>query len=404
MTAANKTLLVIGAGVLQAPAIRRAARMGLRVLATDMDPAAPGLAAASGHALISTLDIPATVAYAQKERIDGVLTLATDIPLNTVAAVARACGLPGPSPSVAERATNKYKMKQALAARGVPCPRFTLARTAKQAARAADQTGWPAVVKPIFGAGSRGVFLAQNQHELAAAFSAARKFAGRGSAMIEEFARGRHVCVETFSWQGRHRVLCAIDRSVSAPPHFVELEHRFPSALPKSVLRDMERMAAAGLDALGVQSGPAHIDMIVTARGPLISEIGARLDGDYKSSHFMPLVFGYDIIADAIRAAMGQTPLLFEKDLPLEPRSALCIHYLQPRPGTVARITGKSAARSAPGVAHAEISIRRGTVIKPFASSHDRVGVIIARGQSRPQARDNARRAAACLRIEYAKT
>jgi biotin carboxylase len=101
---------------------------------------------------------------------------------------------------------------------------------------------------------------------------------------------------------------------------------------------------------------------------------------------------------------MGQTPLLFENALALEPRSALCIHYLQPLPGTVARITGKSAARSAPGVAHAEISIRRGTVIKPFASSHDRVGVIIAHGQSRPQARDNARRAAACLRIEYAKT
>jgi len=218
MTLKGKTLLVIGAGVLQAPAIRQAARMGLRVLATDMDPAAPGFAAASGHALISTLDIPSTIAYAQQQRINGVLTLATDIPLNTVAAVAEALGIPGPSPSVAQQATNKHKMKAVLAAHGVPCPRFTLAPTAAKARAAAQAMGWPVVTKPVFGSGSRGVILAHNEQGLNTAFAAARKVANSKSVLIEEFAQGRHVCVETFSWQGRHRVLCAIDRTVSGPP------------------------------------------------------------------------------------------------------------------------------------------------------------------------------------------
>ena len=401
MTLKDKTVLVIGAGVLQAPGIRRAARMGLRVLATDMDPHAPGFAAAHGHAVISTLDIPQTIEYAKRNNINGVFTLATDAPLNTVAAVAEACGLPGPAPDVARAATHKHRMKKVLSGAGVPCPGFELARSAPQALRAACRIGWPVVTKPMMGSGSRGVILAYTEKELQAAYRVARQVSHVRGVLIEEFARGRHVCVETFSWRGRHRVLCVIERTVTGPPHFVELEHRFPSTFEKKILLQMEETAVAGLHALGIESGPAHIDMIVTERGPLISEIGARLDGDYKSSHFMPLVFGYDIIADTIRTAVGHPPLLFHRNMVLQPRTTLCIHYLQPAPGVVKKITGKCAVRAARGVCYAAVDLFRGTEIKPFTSSLDRVGVVIARGRTRARARNNAHAAAAQLHIEY---
>lgn len=393
--------MIIGAGPLQAPAIRRAARMGVIVLATDMDENAVGFKWANGHALISTLDAPATVEYAVREKVDGVMTLATDIPLVTVAAVADALGLRAVSPEVAERATNKFVMKKAFAAAGVPCPRFALAATPARAVSAAERIGWPVVTKPLNGSGSRGVTLINGPEEMKPAFLAAREVAKRQQVVIEEFAEGRHLCVEAFTWKKQTKVLCVIDRIVSRPPHFVELRHTFPSSLPKKILKQVVEITVAGIEALGVEDGPSHTDMIVTERGPVISEIGARLDGDYKSSDFMPLVFGYDIIADTIRAALGETPLLFSRRSDLEPRRALCIRYFTPRPGVVDSIAGAAAAKKSPGVKYCEINIRAGNKIIEFTRSHDRVGVVIAEGAIRREAEANAAVAEKKLVIKY---
>lgn len=403
MSLKGKTILIIGAGPLQMPAIIAARRLGLRVLATDMDPSAPGFARAHGRGVVSTLDAAGNVAFAKKNKVQGVMTLATDLPLVTVAAVAHALGLPSPTPAAAQRATNKYKMKLALAAAGVPCPKFEPAATVADAQLAAARIGFPVVTKPYTGSASRGVILVRKPEDMTASFAKASAVAYNRHVVIEEFARGRHICVEAFAWERRARVLCVIDRVVSRPPHFVELRHTFPSNLPKKTLHEVEDITVAGMAALGIASGPAHIDMIVTERGPVISEIGARLDGDYKSSHFMPLVFGYSIIDDAIRAAMGETPALFEKNLDLTPRTAACIHYFHPRPGRVKKATGAAAARKMPGVQYMECNIRPGRDIVPFTRSQDRVGVVIATAPTRREAAAHAAIVERTINIEYEK-
>lgn len=397
----GRKLLVIGAGPLQTPAIVQAKKMGLTVLATDMDPCAPGFAIAHGHGIASTTDPIATADYAAREKVQGVLTLATDIPLISVAAVAHRLGLCGPAPAVAERATNKFIMKKTFSAAGVPCPKFALASSAGKAVAAAEIIGWPVVTKPLLGSGSRGVVLCKSPAELLAAFPAARKVADKRQVVIEEFASGKHLCVEAFTWKGRTRILCVIDRVVSAPPNFVELRHTYPSALKKKQIAEVEEAARAGIEALGLEAGPSHIDVIYTERGPLLSEIGARLDGDYKSSHFMPLVFGYDIIADTIRAAMGDEPILFARNLELKPRCALCIHYFTPKPGTVKSVKGAGEARRVPGVRHFELKVRAGMQIAPFTRSQDRVGVVITSGVNAREAARAARLAEKAIRIEY---
>jgi biotin carboxylase len=397
----GRKLLVIGAGPLQAPAIAEAKRMGLTVVATDMYPDAPGFALADGHAVISTLDVRRTVEYAAREKVRGAMTLATDIPLVTVAAVNSALGLSGVTPAVARRATNKYEMIKAFAAAGVPCPRFSLASSPARAVEAAEKIGWPVVTKPLVGSASRGVVLAGTPGELEAAFAAAREVAGKRQVLIEEYARGKHICAEAFTWKGRTRILCVIDRAVSRPPNFVELRHTFPSSLGKKRLAEAVEAAIAGISALGIEDGPSHIDMIVTERGPVISEIGARLDGDYKSSHLMPVVFGYNIIADTIRAAMGETPLLFERNIEMEPGCALCISYFTPRPGVVKSVAGVREAKRAPGVKHFELHLKPGAQIARFRRSQDRVGVVIVSGKTAKEASASAKATEGRIEIIY---
>ena len=58
--------------------------MGLEVLAVDMNPHAVGFKKADVPLLISTIDIPAVIRAAKDYHIDGVMTLASDMPMRTV--------------------------------------------------------------------------------------------------------------------------------------------------------------------------------------------------------------------------------------------------------------------------------------------------------------------------------
>lgn len=74
--------------------------------------------------VISTIDTPAIVEAAKKHQIDGIMTLATDMPMRSVAAVAKEMGLVGIDADTALKATNKAEMMKALHAREVPIPKF----------------------------------------------------------------------------------------------------------------------------------------------------------------------------------------------------------------------------------------------------------------------------------------
>ena len=96
-----KKLMILGASILQLPAIQKAKEMGLQVVAVDMNPGAIGFQEEGIiREVISTIDIPAIVEAAKRHKIDGVMTLATDMPMRSVAAVAKEMGLIGDRKSV----------------------------------------------------------------------------------------------------------------------------------------------------------------------------------------------------------------------------------------------------------------------------------------------------------------
>ena len=90
----SKKIMILGASILQLPAIEKAKEMGLDVIAVDMNPAAVGFGVPGVvKEVISTIDTPAIVEAAKKHQSDGIMTLATDMPMRSVAAVAKEMGL-----------------------------------------------------------------------------------------------------------------------------------------------------------------------------------------------------------------------------------------------------------------------------------------------------------------------
>ena len=122
-----KYLMVVGGGVFQVPCIKTAKEMGVKVVVTDYKADAPGMLLADHSIVVSTRNLNLTVNAAkdfhQTCPLSGVMTVGTDAS-QTVAAVANALELPGIPFAVAERATDKIKMRRCLKDAGVPVPDF----------------------------------------------------------------------------------------------------------------------------------------------------------------------------------------------------------------------------------------------------------------------------------------
>ena len=109
-----KKLLVIGAGFLQSFVIQKAKQLGYETLAVDANPNAVGFQYADKYDVINIVDEEACLAFARKEKIDGVLTAATDYGVLTAAYIAREMGLPGLKYEVAKLIKNKYQVRKRL--------------------------------------------------------------------------------------------------------------------------------------------------------------------------------------------------------------------------------------------------------------------------------------------------
>ena len=69
----SKKIMILGASILQLPAIQKAVEMGLEVIAVDMNPDAVGFKVPGVfREVISTIDIDAIVEAAKKHKIDGI--------------------------------------------------------------------------------------------------------------------------------------------------------------------------------------------------------------------------------------------------------------------------------------------------------------------------------------------
>src|SRR3712207_7060862 len=85
---AMRTVLFVGAGRHQRRAILRARELGLRVVAVDRNPDAPGLAEADAPEIVDFADVARVVAVARRHAVDGVLTVSADRAVPVVAHVA----------------------------------------------------------------------------------------------------------------------------------------------------------------------------------------------------------------------------------------------------------------------------------------------------------------------------
>jgi biotin carboxylase len=399
-----RTVLFVGAGRHQRRAIVQAKEAGLRVAAVDKNPDAPGLREADIAKVVDFADVAAVLKATAKLKIDGVLTVSADRAVPVVAAVAEARGLPGIGVETAHLMTHKVAMRARLADAGVPQPRFAAVRSLSERRRAADEVGFPAVLKPADSGGQRGVFRVESLDDIDAHLHLALAASPTGEAILEEYVEGMEMNGIVLARGGEAIPLTLSDRM--RPPGIgfgVGWIHVYPATVYGDQLEESERVATHTVHALGLKTGIAFPQLIATPDGRvMVVECAARIPGG-QMADLVRFATGVDLFDVQIRMALGD-------DLPDELVQAkfkqpLAIRFFTAQPGplptgTVRRVGPLDKVLAFPGVVQADVYLQVGETIRPVQVDGDRRGYVIATADTNLEALDRAEAAARLLDVE----
>ena len=370
-----KKLMIVGASVLQLPAILKAKEMGLQVAVVDFNPQAIGIPYADKYYNASTMDEDAVLAAAEDYRPDGIMTLATDMPMRGVAKTSDKLNLHSINYETAVKATDKYDMITAFKEHSVPSPWFFVVDTLEELkAHEADVT-FPCIIKPTDNAGSHGVAKVYSFQELLDNYEYAHSCSRHGKVIIEEYLDGPEVSVEVMVVNSVVNILQITDKITTKAPHFVEMGHTQPSRLPVATQEAIRNVTDAACKAIGIDKGPAHVEMKVTKRGPVMIELGARMGGDNITTHLVPLSTGIDMVGSTIKVALGEEP-----DIEPTLHCGSAIRYFEVPFGTIKAIENVEEAKKVLGVKQITFTKEVGEESTPIHCSNDRIGFVIAQG------------------------
>lgn len=372
----QKRILVLAAGILQVPIIKRAHEMGIYVIAADGDPNACGLKYADKPIVANITSEEEMLRVAHEENIDGVIHPCSEVSMNVMGRINDELHLSGISKEQAIRATNKHLMREAFEAYGAPSPKsrcFTDVEVA-WGAFCTDFTG-ACILKPSRNSGSRGIAKISSDikmDEFARLFENSKNESRDKQVMLEQFIEGPEFSIEIIVWDGQVNVLTVTDKKTTEAPHFVELGHNQPSCFPAETVEKIKAAAVAGVKALGVNNCACHAEVKVQDGDPYIMEIGARMGGDFISTVLTPLSTGVDMIAAAVNCALGIEPCL----TPVAEPQGVCIRYFCPKPGVLKSISNTEVLDD-PRVYEWEIYHKVGDIIPEVTSSLCRSGHVI---------------------------
>lgn len=368
-----KRILILGASLLQLPAIRRAREMGLYTIVADYDPRAVGIPYADEYHCVSTIDADGITRLARETHADGLMTLATDMPMRAIAAATTALHLPGITPQTALQATDKGEMIRAFEREGVAHPWYHIVRDESELRALLPRLTYPLVMKPTDNAGNRGVCYINSRDELLQEYAYSRENAREGRVILEEYMEGEEVSVEVIVYRGQVHILAVTDKLTLGRPYFVEVGHAEPSEKDAATLAAIRRLTERAVKAVGIDNSPAHVEIMVTPTGPKMVELGARMGGDCITTHLVPLSTGIDMIEATLRLALGEEP-----DLTPKRSRGAALRHITGVEGRITAIEGVERARQMEGVVEVDMMKGVGDTARYFMNGTDRVGFVIA--------------------------
>jgi biotin carboxylase len=367
--------------------------------------------------------VAAIVERAREHPVDGVIAVG-DRPVVLAARAAAALKLRWHSVDGAEASIDKRRARVALAAAGLPSPRFRIHDAGSRIEDPGSGTSddrFPCVLKPLGLSGSRGVIRANDREELVAAFDRIRALLARPQVrtarsglddqiLVEDYIDGREFAVEGVLTHGALQVFAIFDKPDPLEgPFFEETIYVTPSRLPAGAQDRIIDHVQRASRALGLSHGPIHAECRLTREGVVyVLEVAARPIGglcsrvlSFRGAGGGGLRQGAGVSLEAVLLLHGVGTSI--ADVTREAQAAAVMMIPIPRRGMYKGVEGESVARAVDGVTDIRITAKAGQLLETLPEAGSYLGFIFARGTT-PEAADASVRAAhAALTFDVAR-
>jgi carnosine synthase len=245
-------------------------------------------------------------------RPDGVLTFwENSVPV--AARVAAELGLPGNPVDAVDASRSKLRTRELSARLGLATPRAARVRSLDELYAAAADIGFPAVIKPEFGAAAMGCLRIDSFESIPDLYRLVRDvvtvetdgiFRAGNDLLLEEYLDGVEFDVDLV-FEEASCVFSSISQNwPTAEPSFQETGLHCPPDHSRREVRALNEFCIRAAQAFGFRTGVLHIEAKSTSRGPRIVEINARMGGG-PIHLIVEAVWGVDLIAAQLRSSLG---------------------------------------------------------------------------------------------------
>ena len=321
--------VMIGAGEEALHTIAKAQEHGVSVLALDGSPQAAGLSAADRGLVVDISRESDVIETVRREGADFALTAPIGRYLTTAGAVNDALGMPGITRRMAQLCTDKYLFHEKLSRAGLrSCHCYEIAPQAGTRP-AAEQFAveYPAILKPRYGSGSRGIFYLRDSYELTEALS----LLGGEDYVLEDCVPGEEYGIDGAVVQGRFYMIL-LRKKINTPPPARQAVGYFACGMEDAFWQEAHDHVEKVVHCLGLKECLLHCDVIRGAEGPFVIELSARPSGHNLHNLFTPLCTGVDPAEEYIKYRLGEPFSFVPKQI-----KPMMIHYFDGQ-GQVARV------------------------------------------------------------------
>ena len=314
----------------------------------------------------------------------------------------------GPRPETIDMLGDKLSARTMALQAGVQTvPGTDHVATIADAKHAAEQLGYPVVMKASAGGGGRGMFMARSAEELDISFERASREAenafGDSRLYMERFVeRARHVEVQIVG-DGEGTIVHFGERDCTVQRRYQKLiEEATSTALPIRLRRKLHE-AAIRITSFAKYRNAGTVEFLydVDREDFYFIEVNSRIQVEHPVSEE---VTGEDLIARQLNVAAGQGIGLSQADVHFRGHAIECrinaedpFNNFMPAPGRITAWTPPSGE----GI-RLDTHARMGYLVPPFYDSM--IGKLIAKGRDRSEAIERILKAIRDFRVEGLKT
>ena len=337
-------IMIIGAGDFQLPLVEKAAeKFEVVLVAPSIDERFDKYVSKKYY--FDVRDSENILKIAQEEKISGVITDQTDIPVRTVAYVAENMGLSGIGYETAKIFTDKSLMRKTLEENGLPTIPYITTGSLDEALTFYRELSSPVIIKPLDTQGSRGVYRIDSEEKLKELFDEAKNFSTNKKVIVEKYITGGEVVIEAITVNGEVKEqICGDTIYFDDKKNFSAKKRIFPSLKDEKIVKKALDFNKKTVEAFGLNNGITHGEYIIDGGEVYLIEIAARGGGVFISSDLIHEETGLETEEFLLDIATGK-----EINLHTENKKQVAGYraFYLPK-GTVTKIEGLEEVKALP--------------------------------------------------------